>query len=647
MKYQRTRFTICLLLGILLFHFPVFHAEASRSNPPIPQAELTQLVRPALTQVVVQISGTATIPAFDIDARTLAVTERSQKNSVSPIAFSFSTSTIGFFVTEDGVIACSANFFSDQALRERIVAQNLRSLIVRSIQTAEKAFPGSKQPDKHNINEKLSNNVRNFLLARTTLTTTRAFSMVPPTIEWTLGSENRTNTAQEKPLRAILSLLTVSTYQSNPEHNIALLKSETRLNPTLPIRISDELEPNSLKYTFQPSSSNTVKYVQSEIIEKSTISPVSQFQYYTLYSTSTLFRTSGPLLNAQGEVVAIIDDVPNPITPTSTLRTAVSASQLLALTLRATTTPMRQYMDHYLEAQQLVSQRHCKKALEHIHALTSYEYGSRGTTISTYLTMNEQYCNDLIASGLSLDAPVDFLYEWYTERGVLFWLCIVLYFTLSVLCAMILLRWLKHFIHPQKLVTQTRILPTPAKIPEARISDLNHMDASATHITPFAPIGSFTPILPTPPTKMPKIHDEQLSNTDLSPSLPQASRPTDKKSPRKATEQRGAKVLKKIAFTDESQTAVIPPSAFVSVGNDLKGFSETNALNIANTAPKKNSLRRDQNTQTQSHANIQESLRMYIQNARAHGQNDVVTRQILLDAKWNAIHIDEAFSLEP
>lgn len=417
---------LSVLGGAILFPLPAGAGS-------LRQEDLANLVKPGVVRIVRHTKGQITVPNFDIDLRSLTLNfVNDGQTGVFP-ADSYVTGS-GFVVSQDGFILTNAHVGSAAAARidflnellDRYIFQKLSSLTLQQQQDLESALSQNGLSDLTNGSEAARRAVYAMLdqlLARTKFDLTSELVVANP------GAANTSLTellAQGFPAKEAAAN---PTYYKDGK-DVALLQVQQTALPVLQVGHAGSLVAGQKVYVFGfPSAAQ----ISGNDLSESTFtagtitaikdSPSKQFQIYQTDAKVAAGSSGGPLLNENGEVVGIITYESNQLGSGDNFASAIPidlAGQVLGVSLPPNDPGT--YGQNFRAGLLQQGGLHCRAALQAFQAAAS---GNKQFQLEKFVAPYVQQCEELIASGQSLDNGWAEAWAYLKGRGWQVWFIVM------------------------------------------------------------------------------------------------------------------------------------------------------------------------------------------------------------------------------
>jgi len=373
------------------------------------QEELVGFIKPSTVRIVERVSGTVTIPAFDIDFKSLSVSfpEKGEPARI-PLDTYFLGS--GFIISSEGYIITNAHVVSDEMAKASVVSQMLaQAIYIKAFTTKQEDINDSILKDP-NASYEFSRNILKKVLDRSSVAISKTVTVLNP------GSK------KERIKEAIIDgfpakIVKVNNRFLEDDRDVAVLKINQANLPAIQLGSSAQLTVGSKAYIFGfPSTAELGNGSLNEsTFTQGVISAIKDarnkdFKMYQTDAKVSAGSSGGPLFNNDAEVIGVITAETNPGNKNQgdnfafAIPIAVVKNFLIDTDIQNLGS---EYISSFREGLRLMENRKCKLAIEKFNK--AGKFNTDGFSVDSYVNPEMEKCNNIIAAGESLDTDWDFL----------------------------------------------------------------------------------------------------------------------------------------------------------------------------------------------------------------------------------------------
>lgn len=409
----------------------------------LPHAELITLTQPAVVRILTRITGTTTIPTFDVNLETLTWSMGSGKSTPTPYDTYLSGS--GFVVNPDGYIITNSHVVSTVEVRQALAAQLAASILIRkalSLTPAESAKLTALSQNASTY-QKLAADGIQYITDHLSLGTPTIAVVRPSTSEQAATTSSAYNAKLTSQLASTMKAQAASLMRSgipakvvyendqflDDEKDVALIKIEESGLPALELGNSTPAQEGQPIFVFGfPSTADLSGLATHPSLTSGTVNALADstqrtFKYIQTDASISPGSSGGPMLDASGNVIGVIT-VEKADASGNTFAFAIPASlvQDVLTTAGVQTSVPSDYASHVLAGFSLAQARHCKKAITEFNdALAANMLFENEAPL---LQSQMDACDALIASGQSLDTQWDAIRIWLEKIGWVIWVAV-------------------------------------------------------------------------------------------------------------------------------------------------------------------------------------------------------------------------------
>ena len=426
-------------------------SSTSQVQPAAGSEELIALTRPGIVRLIVHHTAPQALPSFTVDLIKRVWKEVPTKSSEQPLD-TYATGS-GFVVNPRGYIVTNTHVTSSVSLKASMAASFAASVYLkaalslteadgRQIESELKKQYGNDQEAQKKAYEKLVLDGVEFIKNKIQLNTPQIGVMrqVGPkeatsTSAHTINTQNITSAEilkdYEKAFKQAVHAEVVYENASilNDEKDVAVIKVEQINLPSLNLANTDSIQAGNQVFVFgYPDNTdrgniNVEPSFTSGTINALKDSAQNTFKYIQTDAKVSTGSSGGPLFNSTGEVVGILTQSTAQsagdsfafAVPLSVVREALAQAKVESnVTYGYTATMQRGIM--------LLGERKCEAALEQLKAAASMNnvFSDPQSSAAPYITE----CENLIASGQSLDSWFDEVMAKVAGAGLMFWILV-------------------------------------------------------------------------------------------------------------------------------------------------------------------------------------------------------------------------------
>ncbi len=424
---------------------PVVHlTEESALN----RNQFTALTRPAIVRIVGYFDATTSMPAIKLDPKTLTFIDAPSEKPYEQHSESYFSGS-GFIVRPDGYIVTNSHVVSQAETIYNLAESQVSAALLAKISVADNAaIEALYLKDKAAFNAKLADTVKKeitLIRKRTTvlpatIAVLKASPVLPATTTSALDLENPTITTADaiKQLKKTIDeavsthVVYVNDNYLDDELDVAILKVDQNDLPYVSLAPPDSIGVGDLVRLYGYPGSADIDSLSTEstftegVVSALKDSAQRTFKYIETDAKSSSGSSGGPLLDEGGKVTGILTKGTSGgllalLTGGDGFAFAVPVSLVHNALLKAgiTLDASSGYRYNFEQGITLLDQKHCKAALVSFEAAASANNVFGGTRQYVQPYMDE--CNQLIASGQSIDSFIDTLQDWAYNKTFFFW----------------------------------------------------------------------------------------------------------------------------------------------------------------------------------------------------------------------------------
>jgi len=373
------------------------------------QEELVGFIKPSTVRIVEHVSGTVTIPAFDIDFKSLSVSFPAKGEPAKiPLDTYFLGS--GFIISSDGYIITNAHVVSDEMAKASVVSQMLAQTIYIKAFTTKREDINDSILEDPNASYEFSRNILRKVLERSSVAVSKTVIVL------------KHGTKKERIKEAVIDgfpaqIVKVNNRFLEDDRDVAVLKISQSNLPAVQLGNSMKLTVGSKAYIFGfPSTAefgggslNESTFTQG-VISAVKDARNKDFKMYQTDAKVSAGSSGGPLFNNDAEVMGIITAETNPGNKNQgdnfafAIPIAVVKNFLIDTGIQNLGS---EYVSDFREGLRLMENRKCKLAIGKFNK--AGKFSADGFNVDSYINPEIEKCNNIIAAGESIDTDWDLL----------------------------------------------------------------------------------------------------------------------------------------------------------------------------------------------------------------------------------------------
>ncbi len=389
------------------------------------QEELADLIRPSIVRIVHQVKGEVKIPFFVMDLENLKLFFPQGKEPITvPVDTSITGS--GFIVNPDGYILTNAHVVSDETIKNTIAAQIMLNTLLTGTLSMSPEDQKKISKDEEANSDFFKKTLKDLVGKSTFSKTTKTITVLNP-------SSKKDNIADFIKDGFQAKILKVNDGFFEDEKDIALIKIEKNELPALKIGNSQGLVTGKKVFVFGfPATAEfNINNFTNPTFTQGTISAIKDsankdFKIFQTDAKVSQGSSGGPLFDDRGDIMGLITFQSNTTTSgvngdNFAFAIPIEVAQSV-FNDSAIENKLGNYNIYFKEGLALSQNRHCKKAIENFRLAkkTNENFG-----VDKYIDPYIKKCEDLIASGGSIDTVWDRAREWLKGVDYLIWVIIV------------------------------------------------------------------------------------------------------------------------------------------------------------------------------------------------------------------------------